>query len=62
MSSIENNKSSLKQSLSRSKQKIQRVLAKEMKTKYVPTIIFELDHSFEDIDKINKIIGSLNDK
>ena len=62
MSSIENNKSSLKQSLSRSKQKIQRILAKEMKTKYVPTIIFELDHSFEDIDKINKIIGSLNDK
>ena len=62
MSSIENNKSSLNQSLSRSKQKIQRVLAKEMKTKYVPTIIFELDHSFEDIDKINKIIGSLNDK
>ena len=62
VSSIENNKSSLNQSLSRSKQKIQRVLAKEMKTKYVPTIIFELDHSFEDIDKINKIIGSLNDK
>ena len=62
VSSIENNKSSLSQSLSRSKQKIQRVLAKEMKTKYVPTIIFELDHSFEDIDKINKIIGTLNDK
>ena len=62
VSSIENNKSSLNQSLSRNKQKIQRVLAKEMKTKYVPTIIFELDHSFEDIDKINKIIGSLNDK
>ena len=62
VSSIENNKSSLNHSLSRSKQKIQRVLAKEMKTKYVPTIIFELDHSFEDIDKINKIIGSLNDK
>ena len=61
VSSIEN-KSSLNQSLSRNKQKIQRVLAKEMKTKYVPTIIFELDHSFEDIDKINKIIGSLNDK
>ena len=50
VSSIENNKSSLNNSLARSKQKIQKVLSKEMKTKYVPSITFELDNSFDDID------------
>ena len=57
----ENNKSSLKNSLARNKQKIQKVLSKEMKTKYVPSITFELDNSFDDIDRINKIIGTINE-
>ena len=61
VSSIENNKSSLVSSLARSKQKIQKVLSKEMKTKYVPSITFELDNSFDDIDRINKIIGKINE-
>ena len=33
-----------------------------MKTKYVPSITFELDKSFDDIDRINKIIGTINEK
>ena len=61
VSSIENNNSSLVSSLARSKQKIQKVLSKEMKTKYVPLITFELDNSFDDIDRINKIIGTINE-
>ena len=32
-----------------------------MKTKYVPSITFELDNSFDDIDRINKIIGTINE-
>ncbi len=61
VSSIENNKSSLTNSLARSKKKIQKVLSQEMKTKYVPSITFELDNTFDDIDRINKIIGTINE-
>ena len=61
VSSIENNNSSLVSSLSRNKQKIQKVLSSQMRTKYVPSITFELDKSFDDIDRINKIIGTINE-
>ena len=61
VSSIEDNKSSLLSSMSRNKQKIQKVLLKEMKTKYVPSITFKLDNTFDEIDKINKIIGTINE-
>ena len=61
VSNIENNKSQLISALDKNRSKIQRVLAKQLTTKYVPRIQFEIDGTFEHVDKINKIINTVNE-
>ena len=45
----------------KNRSKIQRELAKQLTTKYVPRIQFEIDGTFEHVDKINKIINTVNE-
>ena len=57
VSNIENNKGQLINALDKNRSKIQKELAKQLTTKYVPRIQFEIDGTFEHVDKINKIIN-----
>lgn len=61
VSNIENNKGKLISALKKNRTKIQRELAKQLTTKFVPRIQFEIDATFEHVDKINKIINTVNE-
>ena len=61
VSNIENNKGQLISALDKNRSKIHRELAKQLTTKYVPRIQFEIDGTFEHVDKINKIINTVNE-
>ena len=61
VSNIDNNKGQLISALDKNRTKIQRELAKQLTTKFVPRIQFEIDGTFEHVDKINKIINTVND-
>ena len=58
---LTNNKGQLINALDKNRSKIQRELAKQLTTKYVPRIQFEIDGTFEHVDKINKIINTVNE-
>ncbi len=61
VSTIDKNKNQLLRSLDKNRLKIQKELASELTTKFVPKIQFELDNTFNHVDKINKIIDRIND-
>ena len=61
VSNIDNNKGKLISALDKNRTKIQRELAKQLTTKFVPRIQFEIDGTFEHVDKINKIINTVNE-
>jgi ribosome-binding factor A len=62
VSSLENVKGTLAKALNKNRMKIQKELGKQLTTKFIPRIQFEIDHSFENIDKINEIIYKINEK
>ena len=61
VSTIDKNKNQLLRSLDKNRLKIQKELASELTTKFVPKIQFELDNTFNHVDNINKIIDRIND-
>ena len=46
----------LKTALEKNRTKIQKVLAREMTTKNVPKIIFEVDSTFSNVLRINELL------
>ena len=61
VSTIEKNKNQLLKSLDKNRLKIQKELANELRTKFIPKIQFKLDNTFDHVEKINEIIESIND-
>ncbi|MEC7925873.1 MAG: 30S ribosome-binding factor RbfA [Actinomycetota bacterium] len=61
VSNIENNNGQLISALDKNRTKIQKELGKQLTTKFVPRIQFEIDNTFEHVDKINKIINIINE-
>ena len=56
VSTLDGNEGSLKTSLEKNRTKIQRVLGKEMTTKNVPKLIFEVDNTFNNVLRINELL------
>ncbi len=56
VSTLEGNEGSLKTSLEKNRTKIQKVVSKEMTTKNVPKIIFEVDNTFSNVIRINELL------
>jgi|TARA_B100001093_G_scaffold420917_1_gene413004 ribosome-binding factor A len=56
VSSLEGNEGSLKLSLEKNRIKIQKVVGREMTTKNVPKIIFEVDSTFNNVIRINELL------
>ncbi len=61
IANIENNKGQLIEALDKNRLKIQKELAKQLTTKYIPKIQFEIDNTFEHVDNINQIIKKINE-
>jgi len=56
ISTLEGNEGSLKTSLEKNRTKIQKIVGREMTTKNVPKIIFEVDSTFSNVVRINELI------
>ena len=56
VSTLDGNEGSLKTALEKNRTKIQKVLAREMTTKNVPKIIFEIDSTFNNVLRINELL------
>ena len=56
ISTLEGNEGSLKKSLEKNRTKIQKVVGREMTTKNVPKIIFEVDNTFSNVVRINELL------
>ena len=56
VSTLDGNEGSLKTSLEKNRTKIQRVLGREMTTKNVPKIIFEVDNTLNNVLRINELL------
>ena len=56
VSTLDGNEGSLKTALEKNRTKIQKILAREMTTKNVPKIIFEVDSTFNNVIKINELL------
>ena len=56
VSTLDGNVGSLKTALEKNRSKIQKVLAREMTTKNVPKIIFEVDSTFNNVLRINELL------
>ena len=56
VSTLEGNEGSLKTSLEKNRTKIQKVIGREMTTKNVPKIIFEVDSTFSNVVRINELL------
>ena len=62
VSSLENAKGTLSNALAKNRVKIQKELGRQLTTKYIPKIQFEIDTSFENADKLNELIYKANEK
>ena len=56
VSTLEGNEGSLKTSLEKNRTKIQKIVGREMTTKNVPKIIFEVDNTFSNVIRINELL------
>jgi len=56
VSTLDGNEGSLKTSLEKNRIKIQKVIGREMTTKNVPKIIFEVDSTFSNVVRINELL------
>ena len=61
VSTLDGNEGSLKNSLKKNRTKIQKVLGREMTTRNVPKIIFEVDNTFNNVQRINELIDRTKD-
>lgn len=62
VSSLENVRGTLSKSLDKNRMKIQKELGKQLTTKFIPRIQFEIDTSFENTDKVNELIYKIHEK
>ena len=62
VSSLENAKGTLSNALDKNRVKIQKELGRQLTTKFIPKIKFEIDTSFENADKLNELIYKANEK
>ena len=56
VSTLDGNEGSLKTALEKNRTKIQKILAREMTTRNVPKIIFEIDNTFDNVSRINDLM------
>ena len=56
VSTLDGNEGSLKTSLEKNRTKIQKVIGREMTTKNVHKIIFEVDSTFSNVVRINELL------
>ena len=56
VSTLDGNEGSLNTALEKNRTKIQKILAREMTTRNVPKIIFEVDNTFNNVLRINELI------
>ena len=56
VSTLDGNEGSLKTSLEKNRNKIQKVIGREMTTKNVPKIIFEVDSTFSNVVRIDELL------
>ena len=56
VSTLDGNEGSLKTALEKNRTKIQKILAREMTTKNVPKIIFDVDSTFNNVLRINELL------
>ncbi len=56
VSTLDRSEGSLKTSLEKNRTKIQKILGREMTTKNIPKIIFEIDNTFENVSRINELV------
>ena len=56
VSTLDGNEGSLKTALEKNRTKIQKILAREMTTRNVPKIIFEVDNTFNNVLRINELL------
>ena len=61
VSTLDGNEGSLKPSLEKNRIKIQKVLGREMTTKNVAKIIFEVDNTFNNVLRINELLDRTTD-
>ena len=61
VSTLDGNEGSLKTSLEKNRTKIQKVLGREMTTKNVPKIIFDVDNTFNNVLRINELLDRTTD-
>jgi ribosome-binding factor A len=59
---LENAKGTLSNALDKNRVKIQKELGRQLTTKFIPKIQFEIDTSFENADKLNELIYKANEK
>ena len=62
VSSLENAKVTLSNALDKNRVKIQKELGRQLTTKFIHKIQFEIDTSFENADKLNELIYKANEK
>ena len=62
VSSLENAKGTLSNALDKNRVKIQKDVGRQLTTKFIPKIQFEIDTSFENADKLNELIYKANEK
>ena len=62
VSSLENAKGTLSNALDKNRVKIQKELGRQLTTKFIHKIQFEIDTSFENADKLNELIYKSNEK
>ena len=61
VSTLDGNEGSLKTSLEKNRTKIQKLIRREMTTKNVPKIIFEVDNTFNNVLRINELLDRTTD-
>ena len=60
VSTLDGNEGSLKNSLEKNRTKIQKILSREMTTRNVPKLIFEIDNTLNNVSRINELIQKVN--
>ena len=59
VSTLDKNEGTLKISLEKNRNKIQKILANEMTTRNLPKIIFEIDSTLDNVSRINALIDKV---
>lgn len=60
VSTLEGNEGTLIKSLEKSRVKIQKILGKELTTRNIPKLFFEVDSTFNNVTRINELLNKVD--